>query len=147
MNDSKIVINRTISAPIERVWQAWTNEECLLQWLAPQGRIVSEAHVALQEEGTYSITMGGNKKEKVTVAGRYKTIEKPNTLVFSWKWEHQEEETQVTILLQPVSPIKTELTLIHEGFENLENRKMHAFGWKDILTNLEEALKGGEQYL
>ena len=144
MEDKKIVIKRLFNAPIESVWDAWTKTENIMQWKAPEGMTTPEAKIDLRVGGSYKIAMAGGHAGptgKVTVGGVYKTINKPNKLVFNWKWEGQDEETQVTVALNALSKKQTELTIIHEGFGSSDSMKRHNQGWVSTFNKLENFLK------
>ena len=60
MSDSKVssrtapfefVIKRTFSAPIERVWKAWTDPDQLLQWWGPKGFATVSAKIGELKTG------------------------------------------------------------------------------------------------
>ena len=139
MDENKISIVRVLDAPIENVWDAWTKPENLMQWKAPGAMSAADADVSLEVGEPYSVTMVGEEvgpTGKVTIGGVYKTIEKPNKLVFTWKWEGQDEETLVSVLLKSLGEDKTELTLIHEGFATVQSKERHAKGWESTLTKL-----------
>lgn len=140
MEDNKVVITKVLNASIEKVWDAWTKEEQLMQWKAPMGMMVPSASTDLQIGGAYHIVMRGdtveNKDMKLLLEGMYKTIEKPHKLSFTWKWEGQDEETLVTVLFKSLAEKKTEVTLIHEGFKTRESRNGHSKGWESTLGKL-----------
>lgn len=144
MNDKKIEITRIFDAPIEKVWDAWTKAENLMQWKSPEGMTTPEAHVDLRVGGTYRVIMAGGHagpNGKVIVGGTYKTIQKPNTLIFSWNWEGQDEETEITVLLKALSDTQTEMVFTHEGFVNKKSMKNHEHGWLSTFNKLEKFLK------
>lgn len=109
---------------------------------------VPHADVDLRVGGEYAITMQyDGTHEQVTVRGIYKEIHKPTKLVYTWKWDGQEEETEVTILLRSISQDETELTLTHAGFaeiateSDIANHRTHAdhkSGWTTAFEKLEK---------
>lgn len=68
-----IRFERSLAAPIERVWQALTDEAQLARWLAP---------------GSFDATDGGalafDFSEGGTVAGEISVFEPPNRLAYTW---------------------------------------------------------------
>jgi glutathione S-transferase len=88
--------------------------------------------------GKYKVVMhrdGGD----LTVAGTYKEIDRPSRLVMSWKWEHEETDTLITLSFRPKGK-GTEIHLRHEGFANAERRDGHDMGWKGTFDKLERFL-------
>lgn len=152
MDKNQVKITKVLDVPIEKVWDAWTNPESLKQWKAPVGMTTPDANVNLSVGGSYYVCMkGGHAGDKtLTVRGVYKEIKKPNRLVFTWKWDGQNEESEVKVLLKKISDSQTELILIHSGFESLDSYKEHNIGWGSTFDKLEEfveksqALEGGE---
>jgi uncharacterized protein YndB with AHSA1/START domain len=140
------VITRTFHAPIERLWDAFTTVDDMLLWHSPEGMTNPHVEVDLRVGGKYAITMEYmDTKRQVTVRGVYKIIEKPTKLVYSWKWDGSNEETEVTVILHKESNDKTLLTLIHSGFalhptanDQKENwtHQGHTQGWTTGLAKL-----------
>jgi uncharacterized protein YndB with AHSA1/START domain len=144
----QVVLTRTFPAGIERLWDAFTKVEDMLKWHSPVGMTTPHAEVDLRVGGKYAISMQYvDTKEVVTVRGVYKVIEKPTKLVYTWKWDGSEEETEVSVLLHAESYDKTLLTLIHSGFslhptasdvKNNRTHESHKLGWTTGFDKLEE---------
>lgn len=149
MNEQKFELKRTIKAPIEKVWDAFTKPEQMKEWFSPEGMDRPEATAHVEVDGEYRIVMEGKDMPdpkhngKMPVGGTYKIVEKPNKLVFSWLWEGAPAETHtttVTILLKKMDEMSTELTLIHEGFPDEHMMNEHNMGWESTVNNLEKFL-------
>lgn len=54
-----LVLERTLDAPRELVWQAWTNPEHLKRWFAPRPYEISEIELELRAGGIFRIRMVG----------------------------------------------------------------------------------------
>jgi uncharacterized protein YndB with AHSA1/START domain len=54
-----LVLERTLDAPRELVWRAWTDPERLKQWWAPRPYETTECEMDLQPGGTFSFRMIG----------------------------------------------------------------------------------------
>ena len=73
-----IVLTRTIAAPLETVWNAWTDPAVIRQWWGPPGFTCNSATVDFREGGRYvwnmhaSAEMGGFD---MYTAGTYTAIE------------------------------------------------------------------------
>ncbi|MEQ1721642.1 MAG: SRPBCC domain-containing protein [Pseudobdellovibrio sp.] len=76
------VINRSFEAPIETVFEMWSNPNHLSQWLAPTGFTMNNTQADVDAGGTLAYSMSGNG---VTMYGKinYKEITKPNRLVYT----------------------------------------------------------------
>jgi uncharacterized protein YndB with AHSA1/START domain len=54
-----LVLERTLDAPIELVWEAYTNPEHIKQWFAPKPFQISEIDLDLKPGGVFRIRMVG----------------------------------------------------------------------------------------
>lgn len=132
-------LERTLPAPPERVFRAWTDPGEMGAWFAPNPDLEVSAEVELRVEGRYRIAMGEH-----VVGGVYREIQPPTRLVFTWRWEASEdpEEMLVTVELEAHGD-GTRLRLRHERLADAEARANHAEGWELCLPRLEVFLRGG----
>jgi serine/threonine protein kinase len=141
--ESTIRLTRTIPAPVEKVFAAWTEPEVMTRWYAPTDDFTTPiAEVDLQVGGKYRVGMKPKDKDVVIVGGQYCRIEAPSLLSFTWAWQSHDpnvEMTQVTLEFQPRAD-GTELTLTHERFRDQERRKSHTEGWTGCLNRLASKL-------
>jgi len=54
-----LVLERTLDAPIDLVWEAFTNPEHIKQWFAPRPYQITECELDLQPGGVFRIRMVG----------------------------------------------------------------------------------------
>ena len=54
-----LVLERTIDAPVDLVWKAYTNPEHLKQWFAPRPYEITECELDLKPGGIFRIRMTG----------------------------------------------------------------------------------------
>jgi len=54
-----LVLERTLNAPRDLVWKAWTDPKLLKQWFAPKPYEISEVEMNLQPGGIFRIRMVG----------------------------------------------------------------------------------------
>jgi uncharacterized protein YndB with AHSA1/START domain len=135
---STINLTHTLPAPPDRVWRALTDPDALAAWFWPAARYGTVARVDLRPGGRYRIegTAAG-----IAVSGEYLKVEVPQRLVFTWRWDGEDEETLVTIELVD-SPTGCELRLLHERFLDEASRDGNATGWSDCLDRLPGWLTG-----
>jgi uncharacterized protein YndB with AHSA1/START domain len=131
-------MTRHFDAPPERVFDAWLSKSWG-EWAGPPGVkgevVVMEPHVG----GRYRVVMHRPDGGELIVGGTFREINRPLKLVMSWKWEHEDTDTLVTLALRP-SGKGTVLTLHHEGFAATERRDSHQMGWNGTLEKLAEFL-------
>lgn len=122
MEDAKreVTIARSFPAGINRLWDAFSKPEDMLQWWSPVGMTTPSVSVDFQVGGNYAITMEYDQThELVVVRGIYEVIDKPNELVFTWKWDGSDEETLVRIEFFSVTDEETRVVLTHSGFNEI----------------------------
>jgi uncharacterized protein YndB with AHSA1/START domain len=57
--ETDLVLERTLDAPIDLVWEAYTNPEHMKQWFAPKPYQISEIELDLKPGGIFRIRMVG----------------------------------------------------------------------------------------
>jgi serine/threonine protein kinase len=135
---STIRLAKTVSAPVEKVFAAWTDPARMAEWFAPSEDFTTPiAEVDLRVGGAYRVGMKPKESDVVVVSGQYCRIESPHMLVFTWAWSHDATapETQVTLEFRPNGDA-TDLMLIHERFRDEESLKRHTEGWTGCLNRL-----------
>jgi len=139
-----LVIKRQFSAPIERVFAAWTDADVLARWFGPEGFVVTRSTVDLSVGGAYEIEIQSPDGQLIKHFGHYMEISVPNKLVFTWILEDQAcqgsegqcAETLVSIAFTRIDQA-TEITLTHEHLPDQAAYDGHAFGWNSSFDSLE----------
>jgi uncharacterized protein YndB with AHSA1/START domain len=133
-------IAQEFNAPVEALFNAWTQPEVISQWFAPGAMTVPEAKVDFKVGGAYRFVMQNQEGEQFIVGGQYSEIVNPEKLVFSWQWESSPHATKVTVLFTALADNKSKLELIHSEFQEQEACDKHNEGWMGCLSNLPRAL-------
>lgn len=137
---NSLVIRRTFQSTPEAMWEAWADPQEICQWMGPQSIERCEALAFdFREGGSYRIRMyprGGSDPH--TVGGRYRKIDKPGHLSFSWAWE--EDNMPLSLVDVAIRAVKNgvELTLTHTEFPTTESRDRHVEGWQGCFDKLDE---------
>jgi uncharacterized protein YndB with AHSA1/START domain len=111
----EVEFERTLDAPLETVWQAWTDPKMLKEWWGPNNVNIPECEVDLRVGGRIYIVMeageamGPYKGTRWPMEGKFTVVEKNSKLSYAVKaWtEGQEEATKIDQV--------TELTLNDEA--------------------------------
>ncbi len=138
MNDMSITVNRKISAPVERVYNAWLDPDMLAKFMLPgDGMTVPKAESDARVCGRFTIIMaaGGNE---IPHGGEYKVIDRHSKLVFTWESPFSIDGSTVTLNFAESGDGGTDLELIHVKFPSEESRNNHEGGWSSILAKLGE---------
>lgn len=105
------VINRSFEAPIETVFDAWTDPAQLAQWLSPTGTTMTFFKADIRSGGVSSYQMGN---DKFTMYGRasYIKVERPTTLVYTQQFTDKDGN----VARHPLAPTWPETMLTHISF-------------------------------
>ena len=132
-------VRRTIRAPRQRVFDAWTKAEALKARHAPGPLTVSLAEIDLRPGGAYRIHMREPDGREHRVSGVYREVDPPNRVVYTWGWEgdHVVKDSVVTIEFHDRGDGATEVVLTHAGILDDKERADHEKGWTAIMDKLE----------
>jgi uncharacterized protein YndB with AHSA1/START domain len=139
-----LVMQHTFKAPIERVFDAWSNPEILREFYAPEENMrVTDVQVDFRVGGAYRVAILMPDGDTYVSYGTYSEIVRPSRIVCSQQWQEDDPplEKQTKMTLEFASRgTETELTLTHEYFRDAQQRDGHARGWGKCLAKLERVL-------
>ena len=139
-----VQIRRTIPAPVERVYRAWTEPELVERWFKPRGGSSAGAEMDVRAGGRYR--WGMKLLGHVYYAfGEYVEVEPVQRLVFTFGWEQvpfvRMTDSVVTVEFHDQDS-QTEVVITHERLGGRALRSMHRQGWEgclDLLVELQKA--------
>jgi uncharacterized protein YndB with AHSA1/START domain len=142
MTDLTLNIEKIISAPIEKVFDAWLNPKMLSKFMRRPDWPESDVENDPREGGSFTIIMhkGG---EKFPHTSKYLKISRPNKLVFTWASHHSLDDSTVTLNFTKIDDNKTKISLTQVKFIDEEARSGHEEGWGIILDNLNKGMGVG----
>jgi len=133
------VVNRTIPATVDELFDAWLDPESLAQWMHPGTTARSTARVDARVHGAFEVVMHYPNRP-LRHYGVYQTIERNKKLVFTWFSDAtQHTETLVTVEFNAASA-STEIVLTHERLPDSQAGCSHVQGWTLALELLEDLL-------
>ena len=155
----RFVVNRTFSAPLEKVFAMWSEPKHLSQWLPPTGFTMEYLRADVREGGsTFSVMSNGHGVTMYAVA-EYLEVKKPYRLVYTQRfadakegparhplaptWPNvmktvvefaaeDEDETRVTVTWEPVFDVTEE-----ELATFVAGRPGMTLGWSGSFTKLD----------
>lgn len=162
------VINRSFEAPLETVFEMWTNPVHFSQWLPPTGFTMQFIRADIRTGGNsfYSMTSDNGK---MTMYGKvqYQEIKRPDRIVYTQQFcdEHENvarhpmaptwpETMRTTILLTAEGPEQTRVTVQWEVAGNATTQEIETFrnakagmtqGWTGSFDKLETYLVSGNK--
>jgi uncharacterized protein YndB with AHSA1/START domain len=119
-----IVIERSFDAPVDLVWQMWTDAEHFKQWYGPDGATIPAAEFDLRVDGTRRVCMEvqtPNGAIRMWFTGQCREIVVPTRLVYTEAMTDEEGNVlSPTDLGMPEGhPVTTE---VHVELEDLGGR-------------------------
>ena len=139
-----LTLHRTISAPVETVYAAWTDPEQLRRWFAPDDAVVARAIAETRVGGKFLIEMRGTDGGKWVTQGLYREVVPNRRLVHTWCWDGSDDESLVTVEFEPGEAGTTRLTVTHSRLASSKARDNHEQGWISCLAKFEAMFAGGE---
>ncbi|AXV41004.1 MAG: ATPase [Methanobacterium sp. BAmetb5] len=150
-----LFITRTFHAPLERVWEAWTNPEAIKKWWGPRGYTTPVVKNDFMVGGSSLYSMRSPEGQDIWSTGVYKDIVPMERIVSTDSFADADGnvvpashygmngdwplELMVTVIFQEKNG-KTHLTLQHTGFPDNQNKTLAEAGWNESLDKLAEYL-------
>lgn len=139
-----LTIKRTLKAPIQLVWDAWTQPEHIAKWWGPKGMEtkVIEHNFAVGGSWKYSMEMpDGNE---FIAEGVYSEIVHLQKIITSADFKPMTEGVELQILLEEEGDNTTIFTfnVVHPTEEYCKQQSDMGFmnGWGSVFHRLEELL-------
>jgi uncharacterized protein YndB with AHSA1/START domain len=156
-----LVITRVFDAPLEQVWQAWTDCEVVMQWWGPAQFTSPSCRIDFREGGSYLFHMrapeafGGGD---FYTAGAYERIVPMERIEFAQVLADEDgqaidpaevgmpadfpPEVRTTLTFKRMGD-QTELTVTEYDWPAGQMRELSATGMNESLDKLAEALAAG----
>ncbi|RWZ61104.1 SRPBCC domain-containing protein [Labedella populi] len=131
-----VILTRRLDAPRDLVWRACTDPATFAAWFWPprlEPRYVLDARVG----GSWRVE---SPVALMAVGGVFAVVSPPELLVYSWRWDGEQEESRVELRLVPARERSTLLELTHTGISTDETAADLRQGWNDYLDRLPAAL-------
>lgn len=157
------VINRAFDAPIETMFEMWTDPKHFAKWLPPTGYEMTFIKADIKPGGRSFYCMPGPGGSKMYGRAHYLEIEKPNRIVYTQQFCDEKEnitrhphvatwpETMLTtVTLTPESEDRTRVTVTWEVHGKATPEEVETFlkmrggmtqGWTGSFDKLEEYLE------
>jgi uncharacterized protein YndB with AHSA1/START domain len=140
-------VTRRFKAARDRVFAAFATLDAMAAWFGPPGCKVTGDSLDFRPGGLYRLRAKTSDDELI-VSGAYREITPPEKIVFTWKWEHDEDwvnvESVITLEFHAQDG-ETELNLTQVGFPAPVNRDRHGIGWGVCFDKLDDYLAASGQ--
>ncbi len=154
-----IEIVRVFNAPVEKVWQAWSDSEMFKKWWGPKGFTCPVAHVDFRVGGKYHAAMhgpAGTEFDKdMWSTGIYREIIPMEKIAYVDSFADEKGsvvsashygmngnyplEMPVAVTFEAVDS-KTKMTLRHSGMLDTKETGAAKQGWNESLDKLAEVV-------
>lgn len=119
-------LTHRFDASPERVFEAWLSKEWG-DWLPPANARVSIVRWEPVVGGSFLLVMTMEDGHKTEISGRYRVVDPPNRLVFTWLGVNK-QEMLITLTFAKCGE-GTLMKLRQEGFKDAESRDRFNTGW------------------
>ncbi|GHA10875.1 hypothetical protein GCM10007989_01440 [Devosia pacifica] len=142
-SESEITLTRTIDAPVEDIFAAWTDPAILEQWQA------DEVEVEPFTGGHYRYTIEGDEETpgEHVIKGEYLIFEENQRLSMSWIYTAPGDENETIFVLditfRGVDDARTEIKLVERGASHAdpESRIFSMEAWDSALAHLADLIE------
>jgi uncharacterized protein YndB with AHSA1/START domain len=132
---------RRIRATADEVFQAFVDPRVILHWWGPDEGPTLSAETDVRVGGRFRVAFRTVDGEHHETNGEYLELEPPRRLVMSWWWSTTPHlRTRVTVAIDPVDD-GAQVTLVHEGFADVETRDSHEAGWAVAIAKMAARLE------
>jgi uncharacterized protein YndB with AHSA1/START domain len=146
-------VRRHLDASPARVFAAFADASIVSRWLTPSRDVrLDVTEFDFRVGGRYRFAYRVPGRDVMVVTGRYRAIEPPSRIVFTWDIqppdEHAGVRSEVTISLSP-NGTGTDLLIRHAQLTAPGAPERHAIGWTGAVEHLtelinEETMIGGQ---
>jgi len=158
----QFVINRTFDAPIDLMYEMWTNPKHFSKWIAPTGFSMNYIRSDIKVGSSTFNMMTNNKDTKMYSRAKYIEMNRPHRIVYTQQFCDENEnisrhphaptwpETMLTtVTLDEEAPNRTRVTITWEAFGPVTAEEIATFikarggmtqGWTGSFDKLEAYL-------
>jgi uncharacterized protein YndB with AHSA1/START domain len=159
MTDTPFVeVTKEFNAPIEQVWQAWSDPEMIKQWWGPEGYTSPSAKTDFRIEGKYVFAMQSPNGKIMWSTGVYQEILKHQLIVctdsfsdengnpitpqeagMDEQWEGA-DTLIFSVKFDRIDDNNTRIQLVHEGIPESEHDEC-VEGWTSSLNKMKRLVE------
>ena len=131
-------LHRTLKAPPERVYRAFTTPAAMSKWIPPYGFTCTVHHMEPKVGGTFKMSFTNfTTQQSHSFGGEYLELIPNELLRYTDKFDDPNLPVvlHVTVTLKPVS-CGTDLSIVQEGIPDVIPEEMCYLGWQESLAQL-----------
>jgi len=143
-----VVVEGVFRTSCERLFQAWTNADDVLQWFGPGDPGLETAKIDLKTGGIWEFAYAERDGKTDTLSGEYVEITPNERLIFTWthrrRDRHGQSETThpslVTVEFEDIGD-SVRMRLTHENIRSEDGRLGVTDGWSATFQRLGQLIK------
>ena len=136
----KLIIERSYSAPIDVVWEAWADPVRAKQWWGPRGFTAPVVELDERPGGKWRAKMVGPDGTELWQHGVYREIIPKKRIVYTYIWDQEPGHEMLVTVDFLAKGDKTEIAFQQTGFKSDGEREGHKGGWNESFDRLGEYL-------
>ena len=135
-------LEKVLQAPKESVFAACVEPKRLAEWWGPADFTTLSVDLDVREGGRYRITMQPPDGEAFHLHGRFREVDPPRRLAYTFEWEEPDPDDQETVVTLSFHHHREGTTLVLDQgpFATEARRTLHEVGWAESLERLEQSL-------
>lgn len=156
MTSKELSISHLFDAPLELVFQAWTDPEHLKKWYAPEGCEIEFKSIDVSENGTFHSCVHAPVHGPCWIKGKYTEIKPNEKLVFLMVLSNEKGENvtadvagksqdwpQAIVTTVTFSPVGQQTKVqLHQTVAEAEAKKTGAYqSWFSMFDRLQDLLQ------
>lgn len=143
MSKNSIKLHRIFSAPVERVYRAFTNPHATASWLPPYGFVCEVQSMQVEEGGSFKMSFINLTTDKAhSFGGEYLKVVPQERLQYVDRFDDPNlpGEIMTEILFKEVL-CGTEISITQDGIPSVIPVEMCYLGWQDSLDKLKRLVE------
>lgn len=135
-------ITRALPAARQVAFAAFSNADELAEWWGPEGFRTLGIDFVPRTGNAYRIEMQPPEGSAFHLSGRFREVDPPTRLSFSFAWEDPDPDDVETVVDLAFADRgeATEVGLTHGPFRTEARRALHRDGWTESFDKLERLL-------
>ena len=132
-------LKRVLSAAPPAVFRLFSDPDELAKWWGPAGFTVPSLEFDPRASAGYRIEMQPHDGDPFYLTGRFREVEPPARLSFTFAWEDPDPDDVETLVELSFGNLSgsTEVVLTQGSFKTEARRALHRDGWGDSFDKLE----------
>jgi len=139
---AKVQISRTLRAPLQRVFAAWTEPAVLQTWWGPDDVTTHELILDPRVGGRLLWSLSDSDGTRVAVRGEVFDLVTRERLGFTWMPEGRDWPRPSRVIVDFREGRGVEVRITHDGLPDKRAHQRHTEGWTSALDKLERLLSG-----